>query len=110
MGRYVYENRTGECVWKYAFAEQSSEQSRISHELGIGHMIYNKRGTHDTLVLYCSQSTVNRLRQAVRHNCGDNGPQEKHDAFWYMVWNLANWVEKQIPAHKGQRLRFWGEY
>jgi len=34
MGRYVYES--GNFVWKYAFGEQPSEQSRIAKELGIG--------------------------------------------------------------------------
>ncbi len=98
-------------MWKYWFAEQNSEQSYISKYLGIGHVIYAKRGTHDTLILYCSQSTVNRLRKAVIDHCGAGGPEEnKHEAFWHMVWHLADWVEKQIPTHKGQRLRFWGEY
>ena len=36
MGRYIYESATGECVWKYVFAEQPSEQGRLSLEYGIG--------------------------------------------------------------------------
>ena len=110
MGRYVYESRTGECVWKYWFAEQSSEQSRIPNELGIGHMIYNKKETHDMLVLYCSQSTADKLKTAALATCRGIPEENVHPAFWHMVYNLGLFVEKQVPYHRGKRLRFWGEY
>ena len=110
MGRYVYENRTGECVWKYWFAEQSSEQHRIADELGIGHMVYNTRETHDTLVLYCSQSTANKLKNAALKTCRGIPTENVHEAFWHMVYNLGLFVEKQVLHHRGKRLRFWGEY
>ena len=110
MGRYVYENLTGECVWKYWFAEQSSEQHRIADQLGIGHMVYNKRQTHDTLILYCSYSTANKLKNAAIKQCNGIPKEGVHEAFWHMVYNLGDFVEKQVPHHRGKRLRFWGEY
>lgn len=36
MGRRVYEEVTGEFVWKYVFGGQDSEQGRIQSELGVG--------------------------------------------------------------------------
>lgn len=40
MGRHVNEVITGKWVWKYCFAEQASEQSRIVDEIGVGEMEY----------------------------------------------------------------------
>ena len=50
MGRYVYESN--EYVWKYVFAGQGSEQYLIPETVGVGHMVYSKRDTHDTLIIY----------------------------------------------------------
>ena len=117
MGRYVYETGADDCVWKYVFAGQSSEQSLIQEIIGVGHMIYNQRETHDTLVIYCSKNAVRKLRNWVRHNhpevpmdyTGDYWPKEG-PYFPYMVWVYANYIEEQLRTRRGDRLRFWGEY
>lgn len=49
MGRHIYETTTGEWVWRYAFAEQSSEQSRIVRELGVGQHFGDELG--DTVLI-----------------------------------------------------------
>lgn len=51
MGRAVIEQKTGEFVWKYVFAEQGSEQSQIAEGLGIGKVEYPKDANYDVLVL-----------------------------------------------------------
>ena len=116
MGRYVYE--TDNCVWKYVFAGQSSEQSLIPQEIGVGHMVYNKRETHDYLIIYCSAKAVSKLRNWVLNNCDQevidkcvkNVWPEEGPYFPYMVWAYAQYIEDQLETRKGERLRFWGEY
>ena len=116
MGRYVYE--TNNCVWKYVFAGQNSEQCLIPQEIGVGHMVYNQRETHDYLIIYCSQKAVQKLRNWVLNNCDkeviDNCVKEKWPEegpyFPYMVWTYAQYIEDQLETRKGERLRFWGEY
>tara|TARA_Y100000593_G_C4066254_1_gene216874 strand:- start:171 stop:518 length:348 start_codon:yes stop_codon:yes gene_type:complete len=115
MGRYVYES--DKCIWKYVFAGQSSEQCRIPAEIGVGHMVYNQRDTHDYLIIYCSPNAVKKLRNWVRINHpevpinydGEIWPS-KGPYFPYMVWVYANYIEEQLKTRRGQRLRFWGEY
>ena len=115
MGRYVYESN--ECVWKYVFAGQSSEQYRIAEEIGVGHMVYNQRQSHDYLIIYCSPNAVSKLRKWVRVNHpevpinydGNTWPTEG-PYFPYMVWVYAKYIEDQLETRRGQRLRFWGEY
>ena len=116
MGRYVYEG--SQYVWKYIFAGQNSEQGLIPQEIGVGHMVYNKRNSHDTLVIYCSKNAVNKLRNWVRHEhpeVPDKYSKEDawntiQDFFPYMVWAYAAYIEQQLPRRRGERLRFWGEY
>jgi hypothetical protein len=60
MGRYVYDSN-GEVVWKYVFAEQDSEQSRIAEELGIGSITYNEDGDGDVLRL--DKSDIKKLKE-----------------------------------------------
>lgn len=118
MGRYVYETISNDCVWKYVFAGQSSEQSLIPQVIGVGHMIFNKRESHDYLIIYCSKKAVNKLRNWVIDNCGETVVQncikekwpEEGPYFPYMVWAYAKYIEDQLPTRKGERLRFWGEY
>tara|TARA_Y100001937_G_scaffold128294_2_gene203826 strand:- start:2789 stop:3139 length:351 start_codon:yes stop_codon:yes gene_type:complete len=116
MGRYVYERDT--CVWKYVFAGQSSEQYLIPELIGVGSMVYNKRQTHDYLLIYCSENSVRKLRHWVRCNHpevpdmydADKWPEDEKLYFPCMVWAYANHIEDQLPTRKGERLRFWGEY
>ena len=116
MGRYVYESNN--CVWKYVFAGQNSEQSLIPSLIGVGSMVYNKAQSHDTLILYCSKNTVKKLRNWVFDNCSDSVIQNCKEEIWpekgpyfpYMVWAYAQYVEDQLKTRRGQRLRFWGEY
>ena len=115
MGRYVYESI--EYVWKYVFAGQGSEQYLIPETVGVGHMVYSKRDTHDTLIIYCSENAVKKLRNWVFNEYPE--VPNKYDAdrwpsegpyFPYMVWAYADYIEKQLPTRRGERLRFWGEY
>ncbi len=117
MGRYVYER--DECIWKYVFGGQNSEQCLIPEIIGVGHMVYNKRQSHDYLIIYCSQKAVNKLRKWVRVNHPevpnlfeeDKWPTNEDHYFPAMVWTYANHIEKQLKNNRrGERLRFWGEY
>lgn len=115
MGRYVYEREN--CVWKYVFAGQSSEQGLIPQEVGVGSMVYNKQQSHDYLIIYCSNNSVRKLRNWVRGNHPEVPDKYNQDRFPeegpyfpYMVWAYANYIEQQLPTRKGERLRFWGEY
>lgn len=49
MGRYICELTTGDCVWKYVFAEQSSEQHRLHDEYSLGSYMYGEGGDILTL-------------------------------------------------------------
>ena len=118
MGRYVYESRADDFVWKYVFAGQSSEQYLIPETIGVGHMIYPKGDTHDTLVIYCSSNAVRKLKNCVRTNHPevpnsyhpDRWPENPDHYFPCMVWTYALYIEDQLPNRRGERLRFWGEY
>ena len=83
MGRYVYCN--GKCVWKYSFAEQSSDQYRITEELSIGKVVYpnaNDLGNFygDTLILH--RSDISLLENAL-------GPHQKELKNWKEFNNAA---------------------
>lgn len=116
MGRYVYESNN--CIWKYVFGAQSSEQYLITELIGVGSMVYNKRQTHDYLVIYCSPNAVKKLRNWVYNNYPevpklydeDKWPENEDHYFACMVWTYANYIEEQLPTRRGERLRFWGEY
>jgi hypothetical protein len=49
MGRCVIEQKTGEYVWKYVFAEQASEQAGIAGAVGVGKVVFQDNS--DVLVL-----------------------------------------------------------
>ena len=118
MGRYVYESISIDCVWKYVFAGQNSEQSLIPQVIGVGSMVYNKQESHDTLIIYCSPKAVNKLRNWVFDNCNKETITNCKEDIWpkegpyfpYMVWAYAEYIEKQLKTRRGKRLRFWGEY
>ena len=70
MGRRVYDQK-GEFVWKYVFAEQSSEQIRIAEELGIGKYrnredenVSRSRQYGDLLML--SRKDINTLASTIK--------------------------------------------
>jgi len=45
MGRRIYESNN--CVWKYVFGEQASEQARIAKEIGVGSVERNYPETEE---------------------------------------------------------------
>ena len=127
MGRHIYENRTGDHVWKYWFARQPSEQCRIYTEIGMGS--YRESTWGDILTLYCSLQTVSKLRQHVHDNylmewtlylkiqlnpdvySEDLLFSDKNNPFPIMCLFYADFIEKLLFKNKcnGKRLYFQGE-
>lgn len=64
MGRYVYEK--GNCVWKYIFAGQNSEQYLIAEHLGVGEIV-KQNDFGDTLRI--ERNDLPKLEQALIPHC-----------------------------------------
>lgn len=136
MGRRVYD-QDGEFVWKYVFAAQSSEQSRIAFDLELGSV----RGGADGDTLTLSKKDVQKLASMVRDKvkaiCSFRREQRKlvepggfgikidvFDAFmnewrekepdilfWSMCLAYVRHARKMFRVHPNRRTaRFYGEY
>lgn len=100
MGRRVYEQKTGDFVWKYLFAKQGSEQSRITEELGIGTIAY----ANDYDVLTLTQEDRRKLEGWLQKGWLQN---REPDIFWSMVKAYVEFMKQ----HKNQKVFYFeGEY
>lgn len=134
MGRRIYHEDN--FVWKYAFARQSSEQSRIANELNIGEITSQ---TSDGDVLTLNISDVPKLKKVLEDNKESYEKAFKvHDSYWEgqksLDWKIADeadkaalevckdmyffmmieafieYMEKQHKENKTEEFDFEGEY
>jgi len=103
MGRYVYEDMTSECVWKYVFGEQPSEQCRIATELYIGTIIGNKSVQDKTMVCHIDESSEPDWNDI---ECDLDDPECNSDVLIMNrddILKLKAWAENNVPPDDANR-------
>lgn len=103
MGRHVYEINTGEWIWKYSFAEQNSEQSRIAEELHVGEMEYPEPDEFYGDRLYIRKQDIQKLKEAL---CSNGHKKLIKEGDW--KYNALVSKSGGIPMNKKwEKVRAW---
>lgn len=108
MGRRVYERGTGEFIWKYAFAEQDSEQYRIPQEIGVGKHLPRK---YDDVVVI-QKKEIPLLEQYLTEKNADEKIREfelflEDNVYTYDYDEEGNVSYVGIPAGKIDAINNW---
>lgn len=101
---------TMEPIWKYAFAEQPSEQRRIVSEIGVGYMSF--RDMSDILTIENTEQNIKKLEEFVENHRDtiDQFEQFMENEVYERRYNDEGNVEfVGIPFEKTDLIEQWKE-